>query len=234
MSSLASLNTRAVRDELRVAVRQLSERGLRCSSKWAAEQLVGLRRDAAADEDQEMVASASVEDPVESEQEQDAVLLAKAYFDVNEFLRAAHTLRGARAPCGRFLRWYSLFLAGEKRKDEESLEESGGSMAAAPVAKPRAVNDQLNILNTELSAEAAAQRLDGYGLYVFALTLRELQRTEEALAALKQAVRLTPCLWAAWCEIASLSAEGDAERQVPPERARCGAVTLGRVPGASP
>lgn len=29
--------------ELRRAVRQCSERGLRCSSKWAAEQLVGLR-----------------------------------------------------------------------------------------------------------------------------------------------------------------------------------------------
>ena len=48
-------------------------------------------------------------------------------------------------------------------------------MTAAPVAKPRAVNDQLNVLYAELSAEASAARLDGYGLYVFALTLRELR-----------------------------------------------------------
>jgi len=87
-------------------------------------------------------------------------------------------------------------------------------MAAAPVAKPRAVNDKLTVLSAELSAEAAAGRLDGYGTYVYALTLRELERAEEALAALKRSVQLTPCLWAAWCEIASLRADGEVERSV--------------------
>ena len=95
--------------------------------------------------------------------EADVVMLAKAYFDVNEFKRAAHALRGARGSCGRFLRWwaacpppnlrrtaprarsprlggrrYSLFLAGEKRKEEELLEEGGsGSSGSAPVRPPR-------------------------------------------------------------------------------------------------
>ena len=156
------------------------------------------------------MAGASNDEQEGSELEQDLVLLAKAYFDSNEFLRAAHTLRNARAARGRFLRWYSLFLAGEKRKDEEALEESTNAMTAAPTAKPRAVNEKLGTLHSELSVEAAAGRLDGYGLYVFALTLRELQRTDEAVAALKQSVGLAPCLWAAWCEIASLPPEADA------------------------
>lgn len=180
------LSVSATRDELRLAVRQLSERGLRCSSKWAAEQLIGLQPAAAtaSSEDHEMAGTSSDElvQEEESEHEQDLVLLAKAYFDSNEFLRAAHTLRNAQAARGRFLRWYSLFLAGEKRKDEEAMEESNIAVTTAPTAKPRAVNEQLSTLHAELAPQAAAGRLDGYGFYVFALTLRELHRTGEMSA----------------------------------------------------
>ena len=86
-----NINPRVVRDELRVAVRQLSDRGLRCSSKWAAEQLVGLRP-AVDGDDHEMAGASSDEQEEESDHDQDVVLLAKAYFDSNEFLRAAPTL----------------------------------------------------------------------------------------------------------------------------------------------
>ena len=81
----------------------------------------------------------------------DVYALAKAQFDLKEYLRAAHTLRvrhstapdrlptaaaasrdscrrGAQASGGdaaRFLRCYSLFLAGEKRKNEEVVEVAG-------------------------------------------------------------------------------------------------------------
>ena len=74
--------------------------------------------------------------------------LAKAQFDLKEYQRAAHTLR-VRAACGgavaavrpsrgphrdaqasagdkaRFLRCYALYLAGEKRKNEELVEVAG-------------------------------------------------------------------------------------------------------------
>lgn len=206
-----AVDARAVAAELRAAARALAERGLRCSAKWAAEQLVGLARAPQLDHDQDMLGAAIGDEPAqqESEAEEDIFLLAKAYFDVNEFLRAAHALARARSDRCRFLRWYSMFLAGEKRKDEESLEESGGHET-----KPRAVNDQLDILHAELRAESTAGKLDGYGLYVFALTLRELQRIEEAIKVLKQAVSLAPCLWAAWCEIVTLGGEAEADRQV--------------------
>ena len=195
------------REELRLAVRQCGERGLRCSCKWAAEQLVGLRsaQAAQAGDDQEMTAAGGAADDAdeETEDEADAVLLAKAYFDSNEFLRAAHVLRGARSARARFLRWYSLFLAGEKRKDERTLEAAGGGSSVVPTGKPRAINEQLALLQTELQAEAAAGRLDGYGQYVYGLTLRELQRPSEAAAAFKQAATLCPCFWSAWTELAA-------------------------------
>ena len=197
-----------IRDELRTACRQCNDRGLRCSSKWAAEQLVGLRASSSGG-DQEMPAATTpvVDDAEEeTEEESDNIFLAKAYFDANEFLRAAHTLRGAHASRGRFLRWYSLFLAGEKRKDERLLEESGGANAAAvPTSKPRAVNEQLVLLESELQPEAMASppRLDGFGQYVYGLTLRELQRPTEACAAFRKAATLCPCLWSAWTELAA-------------------------------
>jgi len=82
-----------------------------------------------------------------SEAVDDVYALAKAQFDLKEFLRAAHTLRVrfARQRCGagalsaprprawqdavgskaRFLRCYALYLAGEKRKTEELVEVAG-------------------------------------------------------------------------------------------------------------
>jgi len=125
----------ATREELRLAARQHAERGLRCSAKWVAELLVSIARDGQADAEM-------LTEEEEDEEEQDRVLLAKAYFDTNEFQRAAHALEGARGARGRFLRWYSLFLVGEKRKDEETLEEVNASAATAltnAAASPAAV-----------------------------------------------------------------------------------------------
>ena len=78
------------------------------------------------------------------EPESDTFTLAKAHFDLKEYLRAAHTLqarpslshlgvpptltRAAQPVTGhdaRFLRCYALYLAGEKRKGEEVVEVAG-------------------------------------------------------------------------------------------------------------
>ena len=80
----------ATRDELRLAARQHAERGLRCSAKWVAELLVSIARDGQAD------AEMLTDEEEEDEDEQDRVLLAKAYFDTNEFQRAAHALQPAQ------------------------------------------------------------------------------------------------------------------------------------------
>ena len=90
------------------------------------------------------------EPAVPSEEEEHTALLAKAYFDLNEFQRAAHALRGARHPRSRFLRWYALFLAGEKHKDEEAVEDSTRDSLSVPSGKPRVVNKQLAQLQSEL------------------------------------------------------------------------------------
>lgn len=199
---------------LRSAVRELSERGLRLSAKWAAEQLFGLPPEAPSDREMGdggscSAAPMSQDEPVPAlpapaEGEEDAVLLAKSYFDVNEFRRAAHVLRGARGGCGRFLRWYALFLAGEKRQAEEAAEEKGAGTGTGGLARGRASNNQLALLDTELSAAAEAGTLDGFGFYLRGLVLREMRQPEDATAALLKAVEMYPCLWAAWTALAAL------------------------------
>ena len=49
--------------------------------------------------------------------------LARSYFDLREYGRAAHTLRQCTGHKAIFLRHYSEYLVGEKRKEEETLEE---------------------------------------------------------------------------------------------------------------
>jgi anaphase-promoting complex subunit 8 len=61
----------------------------------------------------------------------DQLLLARSYFDLKEYRRAAFVLRDVPLhPRTLFVRCYSLYLAGEKRKEEEILERgkngSGG------------------------------------------------------------------------------------------------------------
>ena len=96
-------------------------------------------------------------------------------------------------------------LAGrsEGRAELEEGRRRRRRRGRVPTGKPRAINEQLVLLHGELHGEAEAGRLDGYGQYVYGLTLRELQRPEEARAAFQAACALCPCFWGAWTELAA-------------------------------
>ncbi|KAJ6883139.1 hypothetical protein NC651_029416 [Populus alba x Populus x berolinensis] len=124
------------RSELRIALRQLSDRCLYSASKWAGEQLVGIEQDPAKftptntrfqrgsssirrrfrtnDIASTPVTGMSyVSTPVLEEDEVidgDFYLLAKSYFDCREYKRAAHVLRDQNAKKSVFLRCYALYL----------------------------------------------------------------------------------------------------------------------------
>ena len=247
-------DTDAVRAELRAAVRQLSDRGLRRSAKWAAEQLVGLAPAASDDHAMEMASPHAGEATAIDAAEADMVLLAKAYFDVNEFKRAAHALRAARGSSAKFLRWcaparasfaaltaprrarrrpqhparaagcharrYSLYLAGEKRKEEELVEDGAAAVSGAVPAvsvRSRVANEQLSQILAEIGPEAEAGRLDGFGHYIHALVLREEQQPARATESLIKAIAGYPCLWSAWLDLAALNPGVEAaDALVPP------------------
>ncbi|XP_034692523.1 anaphase-promoting complex subunit 8-like [Vitis riparia] len=212
------------RNELRTAICQLSDRCLYSAAKWAAEQLVGIEQDPAKFTPSHTrfqlgsssirrrfrtneIAStptagvSSVSTPVLEEDEAidgDFYLLAKSYFDCREYRRAAHVLRDQTGKKAVFLRCYALYLAGEKRKEEEMIELEG------PLGKSDAVNHELVYLERELSMLCKNGTVDPFGLYLYGLVLNKKGSENIARTVLVESVNSYPWNWNAWTELQSL------------------------------
>ncbi|KAL6339267.1 hypothetical protein AAG906_024418 [Vitis piasezkii] len=212
------------RNELRTAICQLSDRCLYSAAKWAAEQLVGIEQDPAKFTPSHTrfqlgsssirrrfrtneIAStptagvSSVSTPMLEEDEAidgDFYLLAKSYFDCREYRRAAHVLRDQTGKKAVFLRCYALYLAGEKRKEEEMIELEG------PLGKSDAVNHELVYLERELSMLRKNGTVDPFGLYLYGLVLNKKGSENLARTVLVESVNSYPWNWNAWTELQSL------------------------------
>ena len=197
ISSLASVDVPesfVVQNELRAAVKELSEHGLIHSAKWAAEMATGLGEITAG------VGQGQLPSRHQVPADEDAVALARCYMDVREYRRAAHTLLGFTSHRAVFLRGYSLYLAGEKRR----AESTGAQGAEGGNGGGAALNPELKDLQKELSMLQAQNGLDGLGFYLLGITLKGMDLEADARTTLAQAARAYPLNWGAWLELASL------------------------------
>ena len=129
-------------------------------------------------------------------EEYDLIALGKAYFDNKEFKRCSHTLRGCVSQKGIFLRNFSSYLEGEKRKEEQLLETT-----------------DLNVHNKELEGlnkfyiklQNEGVELDGFNLYLFSLIQKQLNLYENSKVTLYNSIIKFPCNWSAWCDLLSLT-----------------------------
>ncbi|XP_010919294.1 anaphase-promoting complex subunit 8 [Elaeis guineensis] len=128
----------------------------------------------------------------------DCYLLAKSYFDCREYRRAAHALRGQAGRKHVFLRCYALYMAGEKRKEEEMIELEGS------LGKSDAVNGELASLERELSKLRRTGAIDSFGLYLYGIILRDKGCENLAINVLVESVNSYPWNWSAWSELQSL------------------------------
>ncbi|KAI8473690.1 MAG: hypothetical protein J3K34DRAFT_518801 [Monoraphidium minutum] len=208
--------------ELSRAAADLSERGLHASSKWAAEMLCGLPPGAAPAAAERLAADAAAR---AAAPDPPALLLARACFADREYSRAAHLLaslapppdalpHGAAAGGGDgggvaakalFLRAYSLYLAGEKRREEERVQKSG------PLGSARPPNGELS------SVEALLQPCDGGGGGGGGggPAEEDAGREDEARALLAKSVTLYPCHWGAWQALQGLCSDLGAVSALP-------------------
>lgn len=149
--------------------------------------------------------------------------LGKAYFDSREYLRCFHALRESRDPRCHFLASYSLYLAGEMRKQEGLFVLFGvyglcvcvflicGICAELAASGPKAkkehadhapgwgTNPFLWDLSTRLQPRTA---LCPYSSYLRGVVLRHLGQHEQSAACLAAAIKADPLLWCAWFELA--------------------------------
>eukprot|EP00741_Cyanophora_paradoxa_P019352 tig00021127_g18680.t1 len=191
-----SFEPRTVKAELRLAAKQLLERGLYQSAKWASEQAAGIGTVGVPPH----APSPALEDePIADELEEDKFLMARSYFELKEFKRAGHALKGCRSQKCTFLRGYALYLAGEKRKEEEVAE-----LTAAAQTKSDVVNGELAALSAELGEAHKLNQLDGFNLYLYGVVLKESEHKAQARDVLVASIDAYPWNWSAWLELAAL------------------------------
>lgn len=200
MESNVSINHWKAKQELRIAVQQLQNRGLVHSAAWAAELLTQIELNEEDSDDEGALDPRLNDDPPE-----DICLLALSYFNLKEYDRAAYCLKVQKATSSYalFLRGYATFLAGEKRKEEETLEKSD------PMEKSQVINKNLKELQAEFRQLKEDGKLDGFGLFLYGLVLKERDRPKEARGILCESVNKYPWNWSAWKQLSSLCKDKD-------------------------
>ena len=132
-----------IRTELHTAAIVLSQHCLKLAAKWASEQLIGLPNNTTNKGQQktasdDTAASNIMENPqilAVLQETNLAVLYAKSLMELGEYMHAAavlsvpNTIVTTMSPplpdlssYGIFLRAYALFMAGERRKEEDYIE----------------------------------------------------------------------------------------------------------------
>ncbi|XP_074640459.1 uncharacterized protein LOC141898459 isoform X2 [Tubulanus polymorphus] len=162
---------------------------------WSAELLFALNEVDITEE----LKSLQTQDLVECD---DNYILAKSYFDLKEYERAAFFLQN----CTKnnkvfFLQMYSRYLAGEKKRLDETSDTIGPA--------DKGDNEHLCMLRTELQIHHKDQGLDGFLLYLYGVILKKLDLQKEALSVLIEAVHSEPLHWGAWLELSTLIRDKD-------------------------
>lgn len=126
--------------------------------------------------------------------EEDNYALAKSYFNLKEYDRAAYFTEKCTTPKVRFLYLYSRYLSGETKRIDDMTE----------VPPDPLKNSSLKLLCSDLREDRTLGKLDGFGLYLFGVTLKKLQFVQEAMEVLLEAAHKQPMHWGTWLELAAL------------------------------
>lgn len=190
-----------IKRDITLGLVECSRRGLAHSVKWLAELKHGLIIPA---ELQPTAAPATASPSFSGGSELISIAeceandydLAKSYFDLHEYDRAAYFVRNAESPVPKFLHLYGTYMAKEKRRldnltDTVNLTESSQ------------LKDLADLLAT-LKADHAQRRLDGYCLYLYGVVLKKLDLKDMAIPVLVESVHAAPTLWSSWVELAPL------------------------------
>lgn len=168
-------------------IQNCSQRGLYHTVKWLSEMSFALKNI-------ELPENNPFYDKDTTEVEE--VLLAKSYFDLKEYDRAAHFVKDCVSPKARFLYFYSRYLSIEKKKIDNMTDTN------CPPDPTK--NEALKDLCTELKIEHAENKLDGFCLYLYGVILKKLDLTSVALDVFIESVKQEPILWAAWYELGKI------------------------------
>ncbi|XP_072178028.1 uncharacterized protein [Diadema setosum] len=189
-------NLPEVKRDLLIATKQCQERGLLQSAKWCAELSYSLQNVKPAT----VTAEPDTQDFLE---EFDKYTLAKTFFDLREYERAAFFVEDCQSNKAFFLHMYANYLAGEKKKYDDLTDLIG------PIQFKSIKNESLKSLRVELEKKYNEGGCDGFTLYLYGVILKKLELLKEAEKVLVEALHKVPLFWAAWLELATLVSDWD-------------------------
>ncbi|KAI8331382.1 anaphase promoting complex subunit 8 [Chlamydoabsidia padenii] len=181
-----------------------SDRCLYNATKWSAELLDGVKEDMLDKSNQyehQHTYSTNYDAslPPFNEVEYNKYQYAKSLFHVRQYENASYILSGLDNPRLRFLRLYSRYLAGEKRKEEQSQDILGAGDNSL------LENQELNSIYDELqSAYDGKQTLDAFCLYLYGIILRKRGATDLAASILLESLKKYECNWSVWMELGTM------------------------------
>lgn len=184
------LDIPAIKSELLRVLGACSQRGLLQTSKWLAEINYALR-----------TVTCNDEVSVDRGPDWDTFSLAKTYFDLKEYDRAAFFAQDLTTPRGRFMHFYSRYMSAEKRRLDD-MTDTVSSPDSEQLGK-------LKLLRGEMDQLHASNSLDSYCLYVYGVVLKKLSLQDQAVSVLCQSISLEPCHWGAWLELACMVSSRD-------------------------
>ena len=187
--SSIKFDMRRIKADLIKAILECSQRGLLHSTKWLTELSYSLKNILV-----EEVCNLIDNPSFQINEDTDVYYLAKSYFDLKEYDRAAYFLKSCKSAKAKFLYYYSMYLSGEKKKIDNMTD----------VPPDPLKNSTLKLLCNELRKEHSCGQLDGFCLYLYGVVLKKLQLMKEAQDVLVEAVHKEPMHWGTWLELASL------------------------------
>lgn len=182
-----------VKNDLCLAIIECSKRGLMHTVKWLAEMSHGLSYVEPTKDFHEAISSDL------SKEDYDNYYLSKSYFDVREFDRAAYFTRNCESRVPKFLHYYSTYMAKKKRQQESVTDNSNLSDSLL-------VKDMSDLL-ASLKYEYSQGKLDGYGLYLYGVVLKNVGLDDMATHVLVESIQETPMLWCSYTELSPLISE---------------------------
>ncbi|CAK1602824.1 unnamed protein product [Parnassius mnemosyne] len=182
-----------VRLDILNGIRECNDRGLTQTVKWLAELNYALK-----DHKIDHIPCTSYNDDILLD-ERESYVLAKSYFDCQEYDRAAHFIENCTSSKCVFLYRYSQYMSSEKKRLDNATD----------IGPDNAESTQV-LLDLLSFFKANHNSLDGYLLYLEGVVLKKLDLRSQAVSVLQASVAAAPTLWAAWVELAGLANEYEA------------------------
>lgn len=203
MDEIESINLSVVKRDIYRGIAECSKRGLIHSAKWLAGMNHGLETT------EKVSPSLCFQDTTFgiADNEFDDYMLAKTFFDVQEYDRSAYFTQNCTSAVPKFLHLYATYMSKEKKRLDNLTDTSHMNQSGCI----KELGELLSILKAKYSQES----MDAYLLYLYGVVLKKLDLNDLAITVLLESVRAEPVLWSSWVELVPLISDREKLANLP-------------------